>query len=276
MDQNAFSSIIPNLFQELKNGNLICDDLKPFRLKWTHVTMEKQEPKTALDKYLLKLLCQSVVSRLELQCAREYWSDQEGTVRGTVIHELGPKQRSKLPTNNLCAEQYLSKFGSLASESAHHSKKIFKAKRIRDDLMFNKSEGPTKKFSSKLLKNIFKTLDSMEVEWTLEQRELSKKRIAESMEKSKRANELVDLLPMKCKKHDGPITTLKKFNLFLKSTHKEDKKIFFEARISVSKNHSQERFQRETRIIQVEWFNFTRLFSEHCCYPCPRYYHRQR
>ena len=41
---------------------------------------------------------------------------------------------------------------------------------------------------------MFKALNLMEVEWTLEQRELSKKRVVESMEKSKRANELVDVL----------------------------------------------------------------------------------
>ena len=75
VDQNAFCSIIPNLFQVLQNGNLICDDLEPLLIKWTHVTIEKQEPKTALDKYLIKLLCQSAASELELQCAWEYWSN---------------------------------------------------------------------------------------------------------------------------------------------------------------------------------------------------------
>ena len=44
------------------------------------------------------------------------------------------------------------------------------------------------------------------------------------MEKSKLANKLVDWLLKKCREHDVPITTLKELNLFLKSTHKEDKK----------------------------------------------------
>ena len=66
VDQNALCSIIPNLFKELQNGNLICDNLKPFHVKWTHATIEKQEPKTALNKYLIKLLCQSAASGLEL------------------------------------------------------------------------------------------------------------------------------------------------------------------------------------------------------------------
>ena len=67
VDQNALFSMIPNLFHVLRNGNLICDDLKPLLIKWTNVTMEKQELKTALDKYLIKLLCQSAASELELQ-----------------------------------------------------------------------------------------------------------------------------------------------------------------------------------------------------------------
>ena len=75
--------------------------------------------------------------------------------------------------------------------------------------MSNKSKESTEKLSLKSLKNIFKALDSMEVEWTLEQRELSKKRVAESMVKSKRANKLVDWLLKKCKEHGGPITTVK-------------------------------------------------------------------
>ena len=41
--------------------------------------------------------------------------------------------------------------------------------------MFNKCEELTEKLPSKSLKNIRKTLDSTEVEWTLEQKELSRK-----------------------------------------------------------------------------------------------------
>ena len=168
VDQHAPCSIILNLFQELQNGNLICDDLKTFHAKWTHVTMEKKKPKTALNKYLINFLRQSAASALELQCARKYWSNQKGTVRATVVYELDSKQRSKLPTNNSCVERYLAKFGILASESASHSNKFFKRKRIRDDLMFNKSKTSNEKLSSKSLKNVFNALDSMEVEWTLE------------------------------------------------------------------------------------------------------------
>ena len=75
----------------------------------------------------------------------------------------------------------------------------------------------------------------MEVEWTLDQRESLRKRVAESMEKSKEANELVDWLLKKCKEHGGPITTLKEFSFLLKSTHKEDKKKFLMQEVQCQK-----------------------------------------
>ena len=53
-----------------------------------------------------------------------------------------------------------------------------------------KAKNQQKNFHQNLLKTIFKALDSIEVEETLEQREL--KRIAEYMQKSKQANKLVD------------------------------------------------------------------------------------
>ena len=190
MDQNSLWSIMPNLFQELQNGNLIWDDLKPFHVKWTHVTMEKQEPKTNFDKYLIKLLCQSEASRSQLQCVPKYWSNQEGTVRATVVYALDTKQQLKLPANILCAKRFLVKFGNLAFVYAHHSNKFFRGKRTRDDLMFKKSKELTEKVLLKTLKNILKALNSMEVYWTLQQREILKTRVAEPMEKFRRANEL--------------------------------------------------------------------------------------
>ena len=33
VDQNALCSIIPNILQESQNGNLICDNMKPFHVK---------------------------------------------------------------------------------------------------------------------------------------------------------------------------------------------------------------------------------------------------
>ena len=57
VDQNALCSIIPNLFQEFQKDNFICDDLKPFCIKWTQITMENQESEGARAKYLLKLIC---------------------------------------------------------------------------------------------------------------------------------------------------------------------------------------------------------------------------
>ena len=91
VNQNALCLVIPNLFQEVQNDNLICDSLETILCKMDPCHyMEKQEPKTALDKYLIKLPCQSAASGLELQFAWEYWPNQEGTVRAAVLYELDP------------------------------------------------------------------------------------------------------------------------------------------------------------------------------------------
>ena len=80
-----------------------------------------------------------------------------------------------------------------------------------------KAKNQQKNFHQNLLKNIFKALDSMEVEETLQQREL--KRVAEFMQKSKQAKKLVDWWLKKFKEHGE----LKNLNLFLEFAHKEDK-----------------------------------------------------
>ena len=77
---------------------------------------------------------------------------------------LTAEERKGLPTNNLNAERYLAKFGYLASQSAQHSNKLFKAKRIKDDLMLIDSNDDIQKAESKVLK----TLQDMEVIWTLD------------------------------------------------------------------------------------------------------------
>ena len=79
----------------------------------------------------------SAASGLEMQCAREYWAD-DVDLRATAIHKLTPAERKNIPTENLLAEIYLAKSGQLISQSAKHSNKFFKAKRIKDDLMFTK------------------------------------------------------------------------------------------------------------------------------------------
>ena len=62
-----------------------------------------------------------------------------------------------------------------------------------------------------------------------------KKRVAESMEKSKQVNEFLDWLLKQCKEHGGPIITLKELNWFLKSTYKEDKKKFLRQDVQFQK-----------------------------------------
>ena len=78
----------------------------------------------------------------ELQCKHEYWAgnDEDVTPHATRINSLTSDKRENLPTNNLNCERYLAKSGYLAAQSAAHSNNLFKAKRIRDDLVLSDAE----------------------------------------------------------------------------------------------------------------------------------------
>ena len=87
-------------------------------------------------------MCAQAAVGVKLQCKREYWAgnDEDVTPRATRINSLTSDERKNLPTNNLNCERYLAKFGYLAAQSAAHSNKLFKAKRIRDDLVLPDAE----------------------------------------------------------------------------------------------------------------------------------------
>ena len=66
----------------------------------------------------------------------------------------------------------MGKVGVLAAQSAAHSNKKFKAKRMRDDLVFVKeSENKSSDFTAAQRK-VFKELDGMESSWTNQQEEV--------------------------------------------------------------------------------------------------------
>ena len=67
----------------------------------------------------------------------KYWDDVENPC-ATQLHKLTHDERKNWPTENLACERYLSPFQALAGVSATKSNKFFKAKQIRDDLMFDK------------------------------------------------------------------------------------------------------------------------------------------
>ena len=102
---------------------------------------------------------------------------------------------------------FLAKFGALASQSAKHSNKFFKAKRIKDDLCLLVANecGDALKENRNIY--IYIVLDSMERDWTSEQRELFKVKLKESLRKNNRDG-FADTLLKKCKEHDGPISSI--------------------------------------------------------------------
>ena len=85
-------------------------------------------------------MCKQAAIGVELQCKREYWSESTDSARETRVNLLTPIERANLPTNNRNCERYLANFGYLASQSAAHSNKLFKGKRIRDDLVLSDSD----------------------------------------------------------------------------------------------------------------------------------------
>ena len=101
----------------------------------------------------------------------------------------------------------MAKVGSLAAQSAAHSNKNFKAKRMHDDLVFVKESNKesTSQFTASQ-QQIFNALDAMETKWTEVQRNEYKKKYAAMMAKNEKRNDFVNLLLKKYKTHNGPIT----------------------------------------------------------------------
>ena len=80
--------------------------------------MENQAIESELEVYIIEKMCASAAAGLDLQCSREYWSLSEEGKHATQLHKLSAEERQNLPTENLCAERFLAKFGALASQSA--------------------------------------------------------------------------------------------------------------------------------------------------------------
>ena len=139
-DQDSLVDILPKLCEDLKNRK--TDTLNEYFFEWTHVHVVNNGPETELDHYLLGEMRAQAAIGIELQSKREYWANDDEAVaaRATRIHDLTSNERKNLPTNNLNCERYLAKFGYLAAQSALHSNRFFKGKRIRDDLVLSDAD----------------------------------------------------------------------------------------------------------------------------------------
>ena len=171
----------PKFHQDLENKILFCESLQPFHVPWKHVNMEKQRPTSDLDTFMLDEMCINAVKGIHLQSSREYWDNQlsSSDERATSIVKLTQTERQNLPAENLVCERSLATFGHIASNSASHSSKRFKAKRIRDDLMITKEDTLTVSISNNTFQEVFQVLDEMEDAWT-EDKKKAKKRSVKS------------------------------------------------------------------------------------------------
>ena len=128
-------------------------------------------------------MCAQAAVGVELQCKCEYWAgnDENVTPRATRINSLTSDEPENLPTKTLNCERYLAKCGCLAAQSVAHLNKLFKSKRIRDDLVPSDTEHS--RLVERSMNKTMKILDGMEISWSSKQKELKKKRLFENIKK---------------------------------------------------------------------------------------------
>ena len=206
-DQNMLMVVIKQLYLNLKDYKM--DSLDEYNVEWTHVDTDKLKPETPLDTLLLEKMCEEAAKGVHMQCAREYWEECEEP-RATQLHKLTEDERKRISTNNLSCERYLSRMGGLASLSAAKSNKFFKAKRIRDDLMFEKymCAEDEEEAITKATRNIIGKLKLMELIWTDKQKQCWKTKVQDSLRKNTRNTRYKELLLQRCKRHGGPLTSV--------------------------------------------------------------------
>ena len=88
-------------------------------------------------------------------------NDEDVTPSATRINSLTSDERENLPTNNLNYERYLAKIRYLAAQSEAHSNKLFKTKRIRDNLVL--SDAKDSLLDVRSMNKTMKILDEMEI-----------------------------------------------------------------------------------------------------------------
>ena len=169
------------------------------------------------------------------------------TTRATAIYALHEDQQKNLPTNNLNTERYLAKFGYLAALSAQHSNRFFKAKRIKDDLMLTETYVDEVERSTI---GILKQLDFMEITWDEKQKEKKKQRLRENIKKRVGAKDIVDQLLVKCKQHEGPLTSVHELRALV-SNNSPDLKTFLRLELQYQRVTHQRDFDERRNLYKV-------------------------
>ena len=155
--------------------------MNKYAVEWTHIQVTSSASGSELNKYLLDEMCLKAAKGVQLQCSREYGGDAP-KIRATQVHKLSPGELEKLPTNNLVCERYLATFGYLSSLSAKRSNKFFKAKRIRDDLMFWGS-AESSVFQRKDLAKV-RRLDARESDWVVKEKDVKVTKLTSDKKRS--------------------------------------------------------------------------------------------
>ena len=242
-DQNYLVEMLPKLHRDLLNADM--DTLCDYHVDWTHVNMENHTPTTDLDNHLMKQLCLDAAAGVFLQCNREYWTSSATTTekRAKALHELTPEQRKNLPTNNLCCERYLGRFGYIAAQSAAQSNKNFKGKRIRDDLMTIQETDDQPRIDRAMI-SVIKELDEMEIVWTEQQKKKQREKLLDNLKKKKKSIEFVDIVLKKCKEHHGPVTSVQELKQLVQ---KKSPNLKSQLRLEIQYHRETHRLDAEVR-----------------------------
>ena len=97
-------------------------------------------PESALGKLIIDHMCDAVAEGLKLQWGREGFYNDEFTPRAAIVSEIQDRDLELISSNNLICERNLSKFSTLADNSARCSNRHFKAKCMRDGITLFKAE----------------------------------------------------------------------------------------------------------------------------------------
>lgn len=108
-----------------------------------------RSPSSRTDVSISSIRCATLVQR-------GYWEEKKKP-RATQLHLFTSEARRNIPTENMEAERYLSCFGHLASVSACN--KFFKAKRIRDGMMFTSTADDIQNATETTSRRVIKTLN---------------------------------------------------------------------------------------------------------------------
>ena len=123
--QKEMKSLLPTMYQNLKEGNFDC-------------LVEK--PNSDLGKYILSKMYKAAAEGSRIQHGREYgFYGQEYTKRATDVSKMADMELELIPSHNLDCKRNLSIAGVYMKRRSKCSNRFFKARCIRGNVISHQS-----------------------------------------------------------------------------------------------------------------------------------------